>query len=429
MKFPSEERFLQYCISKRRTYLRQLFERQNPRGFYDLWHGELVVSGTRFEVGGVPRNRWRRLGRELRWLLLQDLHRVVRNVVPEFTPAPPSVLAGLPGAMHQVRVARSMLIAGEAGVGKEQLAILLHVLSGRPGALVRVAASELGREGGTPTRQLMPERGSVFIHDLESLAPRAQEELLGFLNGDARRRDLLFFVATRAEPRELVSKHGLRRDLFVRVSQTEVRLPSLEQEMESLPEFVADVVYDQIRIPPEELAILREQAEALASEWRRGKSIPVPPGYDFVSEALSYVLWDARRRRAAELLGPDLDRELDGAEISENHQSVQTLVVDAIERRQNEGKSPLVPPEVRERATGSTSTAAVASRPSPVSPAEQLPTHLDVDGLLRAYYAQLLREESGRLDRVAQRAGRPMRQVMTELERLGLEAQRPTTRD
>lgn len=425
MKFPSEERFLQYCISKRRTYLRQLFERKNPRGFYDLWQGELIVSGTRFEVGGVPRTRWRGLGRELRWLLLQDLHRVVRNVVPEFTPAPPSVLAGLPGAMHQVRVARSMLIAGETGVGKEQLAILLHVLSGRPGALVRVAAGELGREGGTPTRQLMPERGSVFIHDLEGLAPRAQEELLSFLNGDARRRDLLFFVATRAEPRELVSRHGLRRDLFVRVSQTEVRLPSLDTELESLPEFVADVAYDQVRISPEELAILREQAESLAAVWRRGKSIPVPAGYDFVSEALSYVLWDARRRRAADLLGPELDRELDGATTAENHRGIHRLVTEAIERRQNAGKRPLVPESERDRSV----RRGTPSESAATEAADTVPTHLGHDALLRAYYAALLREESDRVDRVARRASRPTRIVLAELERLGLLSQRSATRD
>ncbi len=425
MKFPSEERFLQYCISKRRTYLRQLFERKNPRGFYDLWHGELVVSGTRFEVDGVPRAHCRRLGRELRWLLLQDLHRIVRNVVPEFTPAPPSVLAQLPGAMHQCRRARSMLIAGEAGVGKEQLAILLHVLSGRPGALVRVAAAELGREGGTPTRQLMPERGSVLIHDLESLAPPAQDELLAFLNGEARRRDLLFFAATRAEPRELVAHHGLRRDLFVRVSQTEVRLPSLEHEMETLPEFVADVVYDLVRISPEELAILREQAEALAADWRRGKNIPVPAGYDFVAEALSYVLWDARRRYAAELLGPDLDRELDGTSTAENHRGVGALVASALERRASQSrKAP------RRDAPGRLDRSVEAHDPqSPHSTSRSVPTHLDHDALLRAYYVALLREEGGKVDRVALRAGRTASAVHAEIERLELFGSRHVTRD
>src|SRR5215831_2135984 len=40
MRFPNQERFLQYCVSKRRTYLRLLFERRNPRGFFELWNGE-----------------------------------------------------------------------------------------------------------------------------------------------------------------------------------------------------------------------------------------------------------------------------------------------------------------------------------------------------------------------------------------------------
>jgi hypothetical protein len=148
MRFASQERFLQYCVSKRRTYLRVLFERRNPRGFFELWKSELDFSRSRFEVDAAPGARPAALGRQLRWLLLQDLHQVVRSVVPDFPPAPPTVIEALPGAMHQVRVARSMLIAGESGVGKEQLAILLHVLAGRPGALVRVAASELGSAGG-----------------------------------------------------------------------------------------------------------------------------------------------------------------------------------------------------------------------------------------------------------------------------------------
>ena len=153
-----------------------------------------------------------------------------------------------------------MLIAGAAGVGKEQLAILLHVLAGRPGALVRLAAGEIGRTGGPPTRQMLPERGSVFIRDLESIGERGQDELLAFLNGEARRRDLLIIVGTCQEPRSLVSQHAIRRDLFVRVSQTEVRVPTPGGE-EDLGHYLGDVVYDLLRISPERLAELRSRAE------------------------------------------------------------------------------------------------------------------------------------------------------------------------
>ena len=424
MQFPSEERFLQYCVSKRRTYLRQLFERRSLRGFYDLWQGEMTLAGSRFEIAGIPRQRSRALGRELRWLLLQDLHRLARNVVPEFPPAPPTVIERLPGALHQVRTARSMLIAGEEGVGKEQLAVLLHVLSGRPGALVRVSAAELGNASGTPTRQLMPERGSVYIDLVENLEPHAQEDLLAFLNGEARRRDLLFFAATRAEPRELVSRHGLRRDLFVRVSQTEVRLPPLERGAEEVPDFVGDIVYDLVRISPEELATLRDEAETLATAWRNGPSIPVPPSYDFFSEALSYVLWEERRERAANVLDHEFVASITNASVAGNfrglcHRVAAALAQRAITdpRRRSAGAA-----RVGERAGLARSAVSGPLEREPESDASvEVPTHLRRDELLAVYYRALLEEESGDLQRVAARAGLASHELRGELERLGMQ--------
>jgi hypothetical protein len=302
MRFPSEQRFLKYCVSKRRTYLKQLFERRNVRGFFDLWQAELRLSQSRFEVDALSGEQTAKLGAQMRWLLVQDLHQVVRMVVPDFPPAPPSVLAALQGALHQVRVSRSMLIAGEIGVGKEQLAILLHVLAGRPGALVRLASAELGRSGSSATRQLMPERGTVFIGQLEQIQENAQEELLAFLNGEARRRDLLFIVATSAEPRELIGKHGVRRDLFVRVSQTEVRLPPLRARPRDVESFVGDVLYDLLRVPAERLPELRTEARALAEQWRDELPGGDKEGYDYFSESLSFVMWRERKELASQAL-------------------------------------------------------------------------------------------------------------------------------
>ena len=351
MRFPSEQRFLKYCVSKRRTYLKQLFERRQVRGFFDLWQAELRLSQSRFEVDGLSSQQTTRLGAQMRWLLLQDLHQVVRMVVPDFPPAPPSVLAALPGALHQVRVSRSMLIAGEHGVGKEQLAILLHVLAGRPGALVRLASAELGRPGSSPTRQLMPERGTVFIGQLEQIQETAQEELLSFLNGDARRRDLLFIFATSAEPRELIGKHGVRRDLFVRVSQTEVRLPPLRARPREIQSFIGDVLYDLLRVPAERLPVLRSEARELAESWRGEHLDPEREGYDFFSEALSFVMWRERKELASTALEEPWCARLERQPCPGNFAELRDHVARSFDRGEERvlrAVDPYVPPRAAE---------------------------------------------------------------------------------
>jgi hypothetical protein len=421
MRFPSEQRFLKYCVSKRRTYLKQLFERRQVRGFFDLWQAELRLSQSSFEVDGLSGQQTARLGSQMRWLLLQDLYQVVRMVVPDFAPAPTSVLAALPGALHQVRVARSMLIAGERGVGKEQLAILLHVLAGRPGALVRLASAELGRPGSSPTRQLMPERGTVFIGQLEQIDETAQEELLAFLNGDARRRDLLFIFSTSAEPRELVGKHGVRRDLFVRVSQTEVRLPPLRAKPRDVPAYVGDVLYDLLRVPAERLPVLRTEARELSESWRGEHLAPDREGYDYFSEALSFVMWRERKELASAAVQEPWCARLEQRPYPGNFAELLDHVARGFDR--GDERPPLRAVETFEAPRPLERERSEPDRPTPqvVAPHGEesgVPTNLSRDQLLREYYVALLREERGDLRRVALRAGRRLRSLHAELARL-----------
>ena len=425
MRFPSEQRFLKYCVSKRRTYLKQLFERRQVRAFFDLWQAELRLAQSRFEIDGLPSEQTAGLGVQMRWLLLQDLHQVVRTVVPDFPPAPPSVLAALPGALHQVRVARSMLIAGERGVGKEQLAILLHVLAGRPGALVRLASAELGGPGAPPTRQLMPERGTVFIGQLEQIQEAAQDDLLAFLNGEARRRDLLFIFSTSAEPRELVSRHGVRRDLFVRVSQTEVRLPPLRAKPRDVPTYVGDVLYDLLRVPAERLAQLRTEARSVAESWRGEQLDPDREGYDYFSEALSFVMWGERKELAIRKLDEPWCARLVQKSWAGNFAELRDQVALAFDR--GDERPPLRAVETYEAPRAIERPRLEQARPSPpAAPARSdektVPTHLSRDQLLREYYLALLREERGDLRRVAVRAGRRLRSLHAELARLDVRA-------
>lgn len=403
MRFHDPERFEKYCVAKRRTCLRQLAGKPNLGRFFDLWRGEFDLSRGRFQVGGLPERELRRTARELRWLLLSDLHALTRRYVPDFLPAPPTVLEALPGGVHQVRSAKSMLITGEDGAGKEQLACLLHVLSGRPGTLVRIPARELGREGGPEMHRLLPERGSVFLRDLEDIAPRAQDELLAFLKGEARRRDLLFFASTRVASWDLAGL-GVRRELLVRVSQTEIRLPRIATRASDIADFVGDMVFDQARVESGRMAALREEAERLATEWRSDRGIPAPQEYDFVSEALSYVLWREKARRAAE--------RLDGlASVEIPTRGSFRAIADKLVR---DGET--TAPDREDRPAADSRTA----RESGGSQAGAFPTHLDRDGLLRAYYFALLDEENGDLRRVAERAGRKLRHLQAEFARLGV---------
>jgi DNA-binding NtrC family response regulator len=425
MRFPSEQRFLKYCVSKRRTYLKQLFERRQVRAFFDLWQAELRLAQSRFEIDGLSNQQTVRVGAQLRWLLLQDLHQVVRTVVPDFPPAPPSVLAALPGALHQVRVARSMLIAGEAGVGKEQLAILLHVLAGRPGALVRLASAELGRAGSSATRQLMPERGTVFIGELEQIEESAQEELLAFLNGDARRRDLLFIFATSAEPRELIGKHGVRRDLFVRVSQTEVRLPPLRARPRDVAAFIGDVLYDLLRVPADRLPGLRGEAREISESWRSEQLDPDKEGYDYFSEALSFVMWRERKELAPVALDEPWCARLERQNYAGNFAELRDQIAHAFDRSDERGGIRAVDPYAAPHAVARGDDEPERTAPHPVpAHGEQsaVPTNLSRDQLLRQYYIALLREERGDLRRVALRAGRRLRSLHAELARLDVRA-------
>lgn len=416
MRFPSRERFQRYCIAKRRTYLRQL-ERKSNRAFYDLWRGEYELATSRFEVGRGSRDESAVLAIGLRWLLLQDLHQLVRNVVPDFAPAPPSVLRALQGALHQVRVARSMLIAGASGVGKEQLAILLHVLAGRPGALVRLAAEDIGRADGPPTRQMLPERGTVYIRNLEAIGERGQDELLAFLNREARHRDLLFIVGTCKEPRSLVPQHGIRRDLFVRVSQTEVRLPTPRPGGEDLGHYLGDVVFDLLRVAPERLPELRHQAETLAAEWRAELGPAGAGAQDLFAEALSYAMWRERKDLCLSILRRPWCAQIAAQAIPDSFAGLYRLTkrqLSTIPNPEPGESEPLerrTPVERHERS----SPASAGSTP--------VPTRMSRDQLLREYYLALIREERGNLRRVAARAGRKLRVVQSELARLGVRAE------
>jgi DNA-binding NtrC family response regulator len=154
-----------------------------------------------------------------------------------------------------------VLVAGETGVGKELAARELHHRSGRRGPFVPVNAaclpsslieSELfGHRRGSFTgadydREGLFEtahRGTLFLDELETLAPPAQERLLRAIEtgeirrvGETlpRRFEVRLIAATNVDPSELVATGRLRPDLYFRLAVLTLRIPPLRRRPEDI---------------------------------------------------------------------------------------------------------------------------------------------------------------------------------------------------
>jgi len=158
--------------------------------------------------------------------------------------------------------ASALLLVGEPGSGREALARFVHE-SGpqatRP--FVSVAASAipdsdaetqlLGSEAGGSTRPGLFEQaqgGTLFISDIEDLAPRAQKVLLGAIESGSYHRlgseqslpltaRLITTARTGVETRA-GAEGGLRRDLLAILNTLVARVPPLRDYAEDVPELL-----------------------------------------------------------------------------------------------------------------------------------------------------------------------------------------------
>jgi len=155
-----------------------------------------------------------------------------------------------------------VLISGETGTGKEQIARLLHLHSNRNGKAVTVNCSAIppdlfenelfGHEKGAYTGAVeategLVERaknGTLFLDEIGEIQERSQVKLLRLIqeneyerigSGHTRRTNARFVFASNRDLEQEVKSGRFRSDLFYRISTFEIKLPPLRDRKEDIP--------------------------------------------------------------------------------------------------------------------------------------------------------------------------------------------------
>ncbi|HSN71557.1 MAG TPA: sigma-54 dependent transcriptional regulator, partial [Steroidobacteraceae bacterium] len=215
-------------------------------------------------------------------------------------------LTGQSLAMDQLRelidkVARSQApvhIYGESGTGKELVARLIHAGGARrEGPFVPVncgaVPSELmeseffGHRKGSFTGAVADkqgliqaaEGGTLFLDEIADLPLHMQVKLLRVIQektvravGDSKEHpiDVRILSATHRNLSELVAAGKFREDLFYRINVIELRVPSLRERVDDIPDLVQTILRRQARA----LKIERPEVSAEAMEALQQYAFP-----------------------------------------------------------------------------------------------------------------------------------------------------------
>jgi DNA-binding NtrC family response regulator len=273
-----------------------------------------------------------------------------------------------------LRTDSPVLIRGETGTGKTVLAQWIHAQSRRAGgAFVDLNCAGISREfletelfghekgaftGATTTKQGLLEvahRGTVFLDEIGDMDPQVQASLLKVLEekrfrrlGDVKDRtvDIRLIAATHRELRAFVDERRFRSDLYYRISTLELTVPSLRDRRADIP-------------------ILGEG----------------------ILERLSRDLGQKRVR-----IGADAERILERYDWPGNIRELRNVLERALLRSHGDvlDASAIVMPN---------------DAPAPAAAATLPIRSGTLEDVERDYIEQVLREENGAIDRVAERLG------------------------
>jgi len=165
-----------------------------------------------------------------------------------------------------------VLLLGESGTGKSEIAEILHAASGAPEtSLVRVdcalcAEQDLrdgllghNGEGGSWVKQA--KGGTLFLQQIERLDAGVQKEFVSVLRNTAHGFRLLATTGTDLEA--LVDEGRFHDELFYRVASLPVHLPPLRERLEDVPLLVKHYAAEATN-PLFDVSLIEFTADALA---------------------------------------------------------------------------------------------------------------------------------------------------------------------
>jgi transcriptional regulator of acetoin/glycerol metabolism len=215
----------------------------------------------------------------------------VPNAVPaQFVSADPKIAETVRRVAAAAARKMPILIRGETGTGKEQLARYAHTASRRSGAFVPINCAALpeslieaelfgyaegaftgARKGGSVGLFREADGGTLFLDEIGDMPVALQAVLLRFLDdwtirpvgGGSRVVDVLLVSATNADLGASIAKGRFRADLLYRLNTLEVTLERLKERTD-----FADIARHLLRAIDPEIRLTERAVERLArQEW------------------------------------------------------------------------------------------------------------------------------------------------------------------
>ncbi len=188
--------------------------------------------------------------------------RLVEQLTPGLVAESPRMKAVLADALRVATTDATVLIVGESGTGKSQLAKYIHYSSRRAsGRLLEVHCAALpetlleselfGHEKGSFTgasekkagHLAAADRGTLFLDEIGEISHATQVKLLRFLqerefvsigSTQVRRVDVRVIAATNRDLGAAVKAGAMREDFYYRINVFGIRMPSLRERPEDI---------------------------------------------------------------------------------------------------------------------------------------------------------------------------------------------------